>query len=238
MPVDHGTVVKEGDVVVHLRNTEAEIARTQVEGQRMISQDRIRDLQRMMLDERQLKADERAHLAGELAEEREKLVNLDRQLNLCEEKLKDLEVRSPIAGQVVTWKVNDRLIHRPVQRGQTLLRVADPEGPWQLELHMPDDRMGYIAAAMEKLKKENEAAGEDRGLPVTYILATDPGTTRKGTIYEVYIERGSPRRGRKHRADQGADRQERFAEYDHRGGDGHGQDLLRPRPSASSCSTT
>ena len=153
----------------------------------MISQDRIRDLQRMMLDERQLKADERAHLAGELAEEREKLVNLDRQLNLCEEKLKDLEVRSPIAGQVVTWKVNDRLIRRPVQRGQTLLRVADPEGPWRLEFHVPDDRMGYIAAAMEKLKKENEATGENRGLPVTYILATDPGTTHKGTVSEVYM---------------------------------------------------
>ena len=99
--LEDGIRVKKDDVVVRLRNTEAEMARTQVEGQRLVSQDRIRSLQRMMLDERQLKPEERAHLAGELAEEREKLANLDGQLKLCEEKINDLGVRSPTAGLVV-----------------------------------------------------------------------------------------------------------------------------------------
>ena len=139
-----------------------------------------------MLDERQLKPEDRARLAGELDEEKAKLTNLKEQSNLCKEKLNDLEVRSPASGIVVTWDVKNRLIRRPVQRGQTLLRVADPNGPCQLELHVPDDRMGFIAAAMEKLKKENEAKGEHRGLPVTYILATDPGTKHEGTVSEVY----------------------------------------------------
>ena len=32
----------------------------------------------------------------------------------------------------------------PVQQGQELLRVADPDGPWQLELHMPENRIGHV----------------------------------------------------------------------------------------------
>ena len=36
-PVDHGEPVKKGEVVVHLRNTEANIALTQVEGQIRVS---------------------------------------------------------------------------------------------------------------------------------------------------------------------------------------------------------
>ena len=129
--------------------------------------------------------EERARYSGELAEEKEKLAAFDAQLVLCKERIAQLQVRSPIDGLVVTWDLKNHLIRKPVQRGQTLLRVADPAGPWQLELHMPEDRMGYIAAADEKLNQENQAKHEHRGLPVTYILATDPGTQHQGTVSEI-----------------------------------------------------
>ena len=38
-----------------------------------------------------------------------------------------------------------------MQRGSELMRVVDPGGPWQLELHMPENRVGNIIAANEKL---------------------------------------------------------------------------------------
>jgi hypothetical protein len=54
-------------------------------------------------------------------------------------------VKSPLGGQVVTWDLKNRLpIGRPVNRGQVLLCVADPDGPWQLELHMPEHRVGHV----------------------------------------------------------------------------------------------
>jgi stringent starvation protein B len=77
----------------------------------------------------------------------------------------------------VTWDLENRLLHRPVQRGQILLRVANPGGPWQLELHMSEDRMGHVARA-------EEATAPDP-LPVSYMLATHPGTTRQGTVQEI-----------------------------------------------------
>ena len=62
----------------------------------------------------------------------------------------DLNVKSPIDGQVITWDLNNRLMHRPVQRGQELLRVADPSGPWQLELQMPENHMGFVVETQQK----------------------------------------------------------------------------------------
>jgi hypothetical protein len=56
-----------------------------------------------------------------------------------------------LAGEVVTWDIHNRLIKRPVQRGQVLVRVADPDGPWQLEVYMPENHMGHVANYQEQL---------------------------------------------------------------------------------------
>ena len=66
-----------------------------------------------------------------------------------------------------------------MQKGQGLLRVANPKGDWELDLHMPEDRMGYIARAEELADERHEQ------LSVSYILATEPGTTLKGTVKEI-----------------------------------------------------
>jgi hypothetical protein len=64
----------------------------------------------------------------------------------------DLTVKSPADGVVVTWDLHNRLIERPVQRGQVLMRVADPSGPWHVEVHMADDRMGDIVRAQNVIR--------------------------------------------------------------------------------------
>ena len=51
-----------------------------------------------------------------------------------------------------------------MQKGQALLRVANPEGEWELDLHMPEDRMGHIARA-EKLADEQQRAAAGRLYP-------------------------------------------------------------------------
>jgi len=123
-----------------------------------------------------LQVADKVRLGGELAEAEEKLQSLESQCQIYKAKLAELEVRSPIDGEVETWDLKNRLLHRPVQRGQLLLRVANPAGDWQLELHMAEDRMGHIARAQQKIRFD---------LPVTYIVATEPGGYRKGTIKEV-----------------------------------------------------
>jgi hypothetical protein len=96
---------------------------------------------------------------------------------LYRRKQKELLVTAPSAGVVMTWELRDRLTGRPVRRGQFLMQVADPEGPWQLELRMPEDQVGHVLESQRQISDQPK---------VTYILATDPGTERTGRVIEIH----------------------------------------------------
>jgi multidrug efflux pump subunit AcrA (membrane-fusion protein) len=148
----HGDMVKKDQLLVQLRNTDLEVAISDVEGQRQAARERIFAAQRALFEEKKLSIEERNRLAGDQAEWRQKLQSFDAQWGLYKAKQLELEVKSPINGLVVTWDLQNRLpIGRPVQRGQVLLRVADPDGPCQLELHMPEHYMGHVAEAQQAL---------------------------------------------------------------------------------------
>jgi len=148
---DHGKTVKKDEPLLLLRNTDLEVALSDVQGQRMAANERLFAVQRSLVEEKKLSIDDRNRLSGEQAELKQKLESLDAQWGLYKSKQAELNVKSPINGIVITWDLRNRLIHRPVQRGQVLLRVADPSGPWQLELKMPEKRMGYLIAMQQSL---------------------------------------------------------------------------------------
>ena len=178
--LDHGAGVQEGQLLAVLRNTDLEVSITDVLGRKASSEEQLVATRRAMLEETKITADERARMAGRAAQLEREIESLATQLALYETKKKDLQVRSPIDGVIVTWQVRDRLLLRPVEKGQVLMRVADKTGPWELEVHMPDDRLGYVNRAMA------EATQAGRELEVDYILATDPGTRHYGTVKEIH----------------------------------------------------
>ena len=148
---DHGKTVKKDESLLLLRNTDLEVALSDVQGQRMAANERLFAVQRSLVEEKKLSIDDRNRLSGEQAELKQKLETLDAQWVLYKSKQAELDVKSPINGIVITWDLRNRLVHRPVQRGQVLLRVADPSGPWQLELKMPEKRMGHLIAMQQTL---------------------------------------------------------------------------------------
>jgi len=161
LSADHGDIVTAGAPLAQLRNTDLQVAVTDVTGQMSTARERILSIQRTLVDADNLGIEERTRLTGELAELNQKLESLKAQLALYEEKRDELAVRAPIDGVVVTWDLRRRLIHRPVERGQVLMRVADPRGPWQLELDVPEDRMGHIVRAQrERLEQLRRRLGE------------------------------------------------------------------------------
>ena len=83
-------------------------------------------------------------------------------------------------GIVVTWKLRDQLLRRPVKTGQKLMNVVDPAGEWELEVYMSESRMGHINRTW------NEAIANQEDLDVTYILATDPGREFEGRVVEIH----------------------------------------------------
>jgi hypothetical protein len=95
--------------------------------------------------------------------------------------MKNLEVRAPLDGQIVTWDPMNLLLNRPVQRGQMVIEIENPNGPWELELLMPEKRMGHVERFRKALKEKDP--GDD--LKVEFVLATDPNKTFEGIVTEV-----------------------------------------------------
>jgi len=133
-------------LLVTLRSDQLEIARNEVLGKKNATWSRIQAIDRARNDPR-LTQVESDRLSGERQVLLAQMASLNAQLKLYDEELKEEEVRSPRRGMVITWEVKERLNRRPVQKGQVLMQIADPEGPWQLELDMPEHRMGHIARA-------------------------------------------------------------------------------------------
>ena len=132
------------------------MAINEVQGQRLATIQQLAAVQRQLLEDRKtLHPEDRNRLAGEQAELKQKRNSSDAQLALLKEKQLQLDVRSPIDGEVVTWDLPNRLPNdRPVQQGQVLLRVADPTGDWQLEVHMPENHMGHVTSYQQTLYKQ------------------------------------------------------------------------------------
>ncbi|HIQ21981.1 MAG TPA: HlyD family efflux transporter periplasmic adaptor subunit [Planctomycetes bacterium] len=173
--VEHGDRVEQGQVLVELDNPTLKRNMEQVRGNLLAVEDQIATLRRRLYD-RTTPQDERGKISGDLVELEKQEQNLENQLALYKEEAKKLIITSPIKGQVITWDVRRVLMDRPVQRGQKLMRIADPDQEWHLEINMPEHRTGYISRAAREIKPD---------LDVEYILKSQPGTKRKGNVKEI-----------------------------------------------------
>lgn len=179
VPVDHAQMVSPGEVLATLRNTDLDVEITTLLGKQTTLQEQVATAQRALLNESQLSIEEQNRIAGELLELKQSLESVQQQLELYAYKQQQLVVRSDRAGQVITWQVRDLLLSRPVQRGQVLMTLVDPAGPWQLELELPEKRLGHALAAW------NSAQQTGQPLSVTFQLSTHPGREFHGEVTEI-----------------------------------------------------
>jgi hypothetical protein len=96
-------------------------------------------------------------------------------------RISKLTVTSPIDGTVNTWDVKKQLLRRPLMRGQEIMRISDPKGPWELEVHLPEKRVGHLIRAMNERKAEDP----NRPLTVSFVLKSNPSERFEGTLTKV-----------------------------------------------------
>jgi multidrug efflux pump subunit AcrA (membrane-fusion protein) len=174
----HGTDVAAGQPLVRLHDPLLELELKRVDGELETAQRQI-DAVRATRTNRQVRDASPADAYRLSAEERElqqRLTNLRRELELLNREREQLVVSSPIAGRVLTWDLSNRLVARPVERGEVLVTVADLAREWQLELEVPDDRVGHVLAAQEEF-------GPD--LAVRFRLSSDDREQHTGKISEM-----------------------------------------------------
>ena len=168
-------VTKDGDPLVKMKNSDLDVQIAEALGRLLTAEEEIASLSEQLFSTTD--RGQEAELRGQRRAMSEERKSADATYKLLKLKQEKLTVRSPIDGQINTWHVHDLLIHRPVKIGDVLMTVVEPRGDWELELQMPENRMGFI----------NDARAEQGpDLKVEYITATNPGATHLGTIKRIH----------------------------------------------------
>lgn len=174
-----GQIVAEGETLIQLRDPQLQFEMQRVLGDLETARKQLAGIEAERLHTDRASRGDMRDAAQRSADEEslKKLIEgLERQRSVLLAREKELSVQSPLAGQVLTWDVEQLLQSRPVARGQILMTVADLNGPWVLELEIPDDQIADVTEAM----KSGEAP-----LTARFILATAPEVRYLGTLEQV-----------------------------------------------------
>lgn len=176
--VKHGDTVEKNAELLRLRSPEIDLESQRLQGEVNTTQQRITAIDSSLLQmDVSNEPDENRYtqLAAEKEELSQVLSSQEQQLELLREQRNRLLVRSPMAGEVLTWDLEQLLSDRPVQRGQSLMSVADLGGPWVAELDVPDDKIGYVL----------DARAAEKAVPVLFQLATERGVDHRAQLRRI-----------------------------------------------------
>lgn len=160
--VQHGQTVQQGDKLARLRNIELQVSQVELTGKIDSTRQTIMAKQRTLQEDRNLTVVERNRIMGEILELQKQLISYYTQMKHYEEKLKELDVCAVTNGVITTWDVQRSLTGRPVQRGQILMSIAQPNGPWELKLDIPERRIGQILRAEKEYRKNEELSEKQK----------------------------------------------------------------------------
>jgi multidrug efflux pump subunit AcrA (membrane-fusion protein) len=177
--VRHRQQVAADEVLAVLRRAELDLQFEQVLGELQTARKRFTAVETERMQNLRDTAEQRqryGRLTAEQEELRQQIAGLEAQHAILQQQQAELQVRSPMAGEVLTWNPQSLLEARPVARGQILLTIGDLAGPWQLELRIPDRRVAQVLSAREQ-------SGDE--LPVSFLLASDPARKHHGVLDRV-----------------------------------------------------
>ncbi len=173
-PADPQMVVAAGTVLATLVNNELLQEIETTEGRVAVSREQFQKLNRAYGVENDAK--NKIQLAGDLAAEQQNQYSLEQELKLLRARAADLQVTAPIEGRIANWQLRRHLLGRPVEVGQNLMTIVAPDTTWQVELFVPEKRVGHLLARMENSRDP---------VPVSFTLASRPGLQLHGRLVSV-----------------------------------------------------
>ena len=174
--VEERSQIRQGDILLQLENADLELQIEETKLQLDSIPHQLVEIDAQLSDNR-TDDDDRMKLDGQRSLLEERRSNLEKQLELMKKKQSFLKITSPIDGTVVTSQPQRRLANYPTTANQALLEVADLRGAWQLELKIPQNKIGYVTQAME--------AGQDKPLTVEFRIGTNPNLVLAGKLVNV-----------------------------------------------------
>jgi hypothetical protein len=174
--VDESARIEAGQVLARLQSDELERASLEKTGllkEKVKSRDAARAELRSTSP--QQTRGQAARQQAELEVLNSEIDTIERQLALIEQQREHLLVVSPIAGTMTTSRPREKLLGRPVRRGDALLEVMDETGDWQLELAVADAKLGHLLQTLSSTPAPK----------VTYRLLSSPQRTYAAEFLRV-----------------------------------------------------
>lgn len=192
--VEHGQSVRQGQLLATIENSDLDAELDRVGGEYAKTK-QLLESKKILLGQYGHSGDQ--SLTGRLAAE---IGDLNFQLELLEsrrgflaEKQKKLNVTATQSGEIITWRTHAKLLGKPIRWGDELFRVADLNGPWDVVLRVPENRIGYILGARSNrdlhVSKASTAGVVDSSdaavKSVHFFLKSDPAKRYQAKIIEV-----------------------------------------------------
>lgn len=178
LQVESGQRVKTGDVLLVLASDELGAEELSVTNELQEKQKLVLAFtQQQYAARRKNDHEELIRLESEFVKAKVEAEGAQAKLEKIRDRIQMLTILSPADGVVATFQLEQVLQNRPVQRGDLLLQIMEPEGTWRLELDIPEYRMGHLLRALNR--------SPDNKLSVDYILATAVETSHTGTLTTI-----------------------------------------------------
>jgi hypothetical protein len=84
-------------------------------------------------------------------------------------------LRSPLTGTVLNHGFRETLTDRQVRPSEPLIRVGDKEGPWEVELRIPQKHIGQVVQGFKTDDPDEE-------LDIDLLVISAPTQTFKGKL--------------------------------------------------------
>ncbi|MEW4489236.1 HlyD family efflux transporter periplasmic adaptor subunit [Thalassoglobus sp. JC818] len=162
--VEHGQHVQQGDLICQLRSDRLEVLREQTREELISTQARLAALQTISPRLNSSSTNGGLPVTVEQSELTERVSSLEEQLKLITDQIETLSIQAPFDGQVIRERLREELLGRPVQQGQFLFQLIDPESDWQVVVRIPEREVRHVL----------EAQTTEETVPLTYLLETSP----------------------------------------------------------------
>lgn len=172
---EHGAFVKSGDVLFELYNDELYVLREKTRETLVTAEARLVALNSLSPRTGSNSQSLNGVLPSsvEQAELIKKIESIKSQVALIDTQIQSLQVTAPFSGQVFRERMQEELLGRPVQQGQYLMQIAALEGPWELQLRIPEKEIRHVLEARQLTPDD---------LKLTFALETAPELERVSHI--------------------------------------------------------
>lgn len=179
VPENPYDTIQKGHVLATMINNDMMVEIEDLEGQLKQAKSNLRKFIRAEANQpERTQADrtEKILMAGQVDSTRKEVEGLQKTIAFKQKQIDSLIVKSPMRGQVVNWQPRRTLLGRPVSRGQNLMTIVAPDTQWEIELEMPERRVGHLFQAFRE--------SEDP-LEVGFSLVSEPNQEFIGTVIDI-----------------------------------------------------